>query len=70
MTGWRDWYGAAENAYVALEKDCDQVIVCGLSMGGALALRLAEHHPSVAGLVLVLLRPAVDVPAGGLPVNP
>lgn len=53
VTGWRDWYGAAENAYVALEKDCDQVIVCGLSMGGALALRLAEHHPSVAGLVLV-----------------
>lgn len=53
VTGWRDWYDAAERAYRDLEAACDRVFVCGLSMGGALSLRLAQHHPSVAGLVLV-----------------
>lgn len=53
VSGWHDWYGAAERALGALAARCDRVFVCGLSMGGALALRLAEHHPSVTGLVLV-----------------
>ena len=42
----------------ALADQVDTVFVCGLSMGGALALRLAADHPDrVAGLVLV--NPAV-----------
>lgn len=53
VTGWRDWYHGAERAYLELEAACDRVVVCGLSMGGALSLRLAQHHPGVAGLVLV-----------------
>ena len=53
VTGWVDWYGAADRAYRDLEATCEQVFVCGLSMGGTLALRVAQHHPSVAGLVLV-----------------
>lgn len=53
VTGWCDWYGEAARAYRALAKTSDRVVVCGLSMGGALALRVAEHHPDVAGLVLV-----------------
>ena len=54
LTTWPDWYAAVERAFVALEGECEQVFVVGLSMGGALALRLAEQlGPRVAGLVLV-----------------
>ncbi|WP_394941079.1 alpha/beta hydrolase [Psychromicrobium sp. YIM B11713] len=51
-TPWQQWYAGAEAAYFELSSRCEQVFVAGLSMGGALALRLAEHHP-VAGLALV-----------------
>jgi carboxylesterase len=37
------------------------VVVAGLSMGGSLALWLAEQHPDVAGVVVV--NPLVDPPA-------
>jgi carboxylesterase len=54
QTGWPDWYAAVDRAFVQLDRDCRMVVVGGLSMGGALALRLAEMHgPRVAGLVLV-----------------
>jgi carboxylesterase len=53
-TGWRDWYGEIDRAYQELTQHCDQIFACGLSMGGTLALRLAEEHSSaIAGLVLV-----------------
>lgn len=53
-TRWRDWYACAERELRSLSESCDQVFVAGHSMGGALALRLAEHRPAdVAGLVLV-----------------
>lgn len=51
-TRWSDWYGEAERAWDSLRARCDEVFVCGLSMGGTLALRLAEEHP-VAGVVVV-----------------
>lgn len=58
VTGWQDWYACVEREFESLRADCDQVFVAGLSMGGALALRLAERYPDdVAGLVLV--NPAV-----------
>lgn len=57
VTSWRDWYETAESAYLGLRGSCDRVFVAGLSMGGALALRVAEQHPDVAGLMLV--NPAV-----------
>ncbi|HEY9473300.1 MAG TPA: alpha/beta fold hydrolase [Mycobacteriales bacterium] len=53
-TGWTAWYDAVEQAFNQLRIRCEAVFVCGLSMGGALALRLAETHPGeVAALVLV-----------------
>jgi carboxylesterase len=53
-TGWPDWYGELDRAFAALSARCDEVYLMGLSMGGGLALRLAERHPGkVAGLVLV-----------------
>lgn len=60
QTEWTDWYAAADAAFADLRQQCDRVFVCGLSMGGALALRLAEQHGAeVAGLVLV--NPAVNI---------
>lgn len=57
-TGWDDWVGAAREALGQLRADGAAVVVGGLSMGGALALRLAADRPQdVAGLVLV--NPAV-----------
>jgi carboxylesterase len=55
---WDDWYGEVARTFDRLCLDHDAVVVGGLSMGGALALRLAEDHPDrVSGLVLV--NPAV-----------
>lgn len=57
-TVWQDWYAEAERALRQLREAHDEVFVCGLSMGGALTLRLLEEHgPSIAGAVLV--NPAV-----------
>lgn len=54
VTEWPDWYACAARELTALGEQCDTVFVAALSMGGALALRLAEQRPDdVAGLVLV-----------------
>jgi len=59
-TEWTDWYAAVDRAFGTLSAECDQVFVAGLSMGGALALRLAaQHGPRVSGLVLV--NPCINV---------
>jgi carboxylesterase len=53
-TTWHDWFGAVEAALTGMVARCRAVVVAGLSMGGCLALRLAEVHPAqVAGLLLV-----------------
>lgn len=53
-TGWDDWYSCVSAALEELSARCRTVVVGGLSMGGALAARLAaERGPQVSGLVLV-----------------
>ena len=52
-TRWEDWSGAAEAAYVDLAARSDAVVVVGLSMGGMLAVWLAEHHPQIAAIAVV-----------------
>lgn len=53
-TRWPDWYGEIERAFDRLRGRCETVFAGGLSMGGTLALRLAEQRAGeVAGLVLV-----------------
>ncbi|GAB2570081.1 alpha/beta hydrolase [Microlunatus antarcticus] len=61
VTGWPDWYAAAERALLRLaDATGRRVGIGGLSMGGALALRLAQRHPDlVHGLVLV--NPVVNI---------
>jgi len=49
-----DWTAAVGAAFDELAADVDRVVVAGLSMGGTLAIRLAETRPDdVAALVLV-----------------
>ena len=52
-TRWDDWYATVERAYHQLRERCDHVFVGGLSMGGALAVHLAQQNPQVAGVMLV-----------------
>ena len=76
ITGWQDWYAEVDRELRALRERCAQVFVFGLSMGGALALRLAaKHGDAVSGVVVV--NPANKVhglagarPAGGPPSRP
>jgi carboxylesterase len=52
--GWTQWYAEAEAAFDRLRADCEAVVVAGLSMGGCLALRLAEERgDQVSGVLLV-----------------
>ncbi|MGQ4384151.1 alpha/beta hydrolase [Streptomyces sp. SAS_270] len=54
LTGWQDWYAEVDRELRALRERCAQVFVFGLSMGGALALRLAARHgDEVSGVVVV-----------------
>ncbi|MEP7047831.1 MAG: alpha/beta fold hydrolase [Ilumatobacteraceae bacterium] len=79
-TRWADWAGEADAAYQRLCERAQHVVVVGLSMGGALTLRVGADHPEVAGLVCInpvtqpqapevveMLRGLVD---GGTPVIP
>ncbi len=59
-TRWDDWYGELDRALTELRGRCDHVVVAGLSMGGCLALRLAEQRPADVD-ALVLVNPAVNV---------
>ena len=53
-TRWEDWYAEIDRAFDELRAHSDEIFVMGLSMGGCLALRLAERRGSaVSGLVLV-----------------
>jgi carboxylesterase len=58
-TRWADWYGEVDRAFEKLRANNDQVVVGGLSMGGALVLQLAaDRGRDVAGIVVV--NPAVS----------
>jgi carboxylesterase len=51
---WTDWYAEAEAAFDRLHEVCDAVVVGGLSVGGSVALRLAEERGAeISGIVLV-----------------
>jgi carboxylesterase len=54
-TSWDDWLTEADRALRALrERTPDgEVVVVGLSMGGALTAALAEGHPEITGIVLI-----------------
>ncbi|MGW6545908.1 alpha/beta hydrolase [Streptomyces massasporeus] len=54
VTGWQDWYAEVDRALRLLCERHATVFVAGLSMGGALALRLAaKHGDAVRGVMVV-----------------
>jgi carboxylesterase len=60
-TRWEDWFAEVDRAFDELQAKSDEVFVMGLSMGGCLALRLAElRGDAVRGLVLVNPSVAMD----------
>ena len=51
---WADWVATVEGALDKLGAENDAVVAVGLSMGGALCLRLAaDHGDELAGIVVV-----------------
>lgn len=53
-TTFADWLATVTASLAELSQRCRAVVVCGLSMGGTLTLRLAQLHPdAIAGIVLV-----------------
>jgi carboxylesterase len=53
-TRWEDWFAEVTRAFDDMRSRCDEIFLMGLSMGGCLALRLAERtNGAVRGLVLV-----------------
>ncbi|WP_416967130.1 alpha/beta hydrolase [Streptomyces sp. 4F14] len=54
LTAWPDWYAEVDRALRVLRERCTTVFVAGLSMGGALALRLAaKHGADITGVIVV-----------------
>jgi carboxylesterase len=47
---WKDWYNDISSKYFDLQKSCNQIFVCGQSMGAALAMKLAVKE-KVAGII-------------------
>ncbi|MFZ0390769.1 MAG: alpha/beta fold hydrolase [Calditrichia bacterium] len=48
--GWREWLDFTISEYSKLKEICQQVFICGQSMGGTLTLRLAAEYP-VSGII-------------------
>jgi len=48
-----DWMNAVRSSYRALQSDHDWVAIAGLSMGGALAIRIAAESPQLPALCLM-----------------
>lgn len=59
---WHDWVSAAELALTSLTQRHEHVTVCGLSMGGLLAMVLAAREPALVR-ALVLMAPVVRLRA-------
>ena len=51
--GFEDWRADVERAYQGLRSRAGTVFAAGLSMGGALALDLAQRRPELAGTILI-----------------
>ena len=69
---WHEWYASVEAAHDKLKEHCDVILAGGLSMGGILALHLAQNRPEgVHGLLLYRAdaeaRRLVDALALGVP---
>lgn len=63
-TTWQDWYGTVREAALALSAQHGPIAVGGLSMGGALALALAEDEELRGRIAAVVaVNPGMTLPA-------
>lgn len=56
---WQDWVTSGEQVYQKLCAHCEHVFVGGESMGGLVAIYLANNHPEVRGVLLYA--PAIEL---------
>lgn len=61
-TGWKDWLRGANESLDRLARECDKIVVGGLSMGSSVALMLAAQDPRVSGLVMMSTTLRYDAP--------
>ncbi|WP_309484809.1 alpha/beta hydrolase [Bacillus aquiflavi] len=54
------WFTTVEKAYIALKQQCTYIFIVGQSMGGTLALMLANKYKDIAGIILI--NPALSIP--------
>ncbi len=57
-TTWQEWYNSYRDAYISLKSSKQDVFVGGMSLGGSLALKLAEDE-NVTGIIA--LAPALKL---------
>jgi len=50
---YTDWIDDLEEALVKLRQRCSKIFLCGLSLGGGLALFIAGKHPELSGVILI-----------------
>lgn len=63
---WHEWYASVEEAHRKLKESCDVIVAGGLSMGGILALHLAQNKPEeLHGLLL--LAPTLKLDGWSMP---
>lgn len=65
---WQDWAASLEDGWHLLREVCERVVTIGLSLGGALSLWFAAHHP-VSGVV-AMSTPYALPPYPRLPIFP
>lgn len=50
---YADWTDDVESSFMKLKKRVKNIFVAGLSMGGTLALQLAQSHEDIKGIILI-----------------
>lgn len=50
---YTDWIDDLEKALAKLKQRCLKIFLCGLSLGGGLALFMGGKHPDISGIILI-----------------
>ncbi|HET60126.1 MAG TPA: alpha/beta fold hydrolase [Chloroflexi bacterium] len=52
-TRWMDWVMDVADGLHILSGLCDEIVLCGFSMGGTLSLLTAAHHPQIKAVIAI-----------------